>query len=128
MAIARPIFRIFDYAKAIEFYIDWLGFTIDWEDKREGAPIYIQVSLNGVVLHLSEHYGDCTPGARVHIEDFKGLRKYHKQLIDKNYKYYRPELDKALWNKETLTMQVGDPFGNRLTFTYAEIGQDVISG
>jgi catechol 2,3-dioxygenase-like lactoylglutathione lyase family enzyme len=43
MAIARPIFRIFDYNKAIEFYIDWLGFTIDWEDKPKDGPIYMQV-------------------------------------------------------------------------------------
>jgi hypothetical protein len=26
-----PIFRIFDYKKATEFYVDWLGFKIDWE-------------------------------------------------------------------------------------------------
>lgn len=26
-----PILRIFDYKKAIEFYIDWLGFKINWE-------------------------------------------------------------------------------------------------
>ncbi|MEP7229033.1 MAG: glyoxalase superfamily protein [Ginsengibacter sp.] len=26
-----PILRIFDHKKAIEFYIDWLGFKIDWE-------------------------------------------------------------------------------------------------
>lgn len=122
MAVARPIFRIFDYAKAIEFYVDWLGFTIDWEDKPKDGPIYMQVSLQGVVLHLSEHHGDCTPGARIHIEDFAGLKEYHKQLIDKNYKYYRPGLEKASWNSKALTMEVGDPFGNRLTFTYAGIG------
>ncbi len=26
-----PILRIFDYKKTIEFYIDWLGFKINWE-------------------------------------------------------------------------------------------------
>ena len=25
-----PILRSFDEAKAREFYIDWLGFTVDW--------------------------------------------------------------------------------------------------
>ena len=25
------VFRIFDVAKAKEFYVDWLGFTVDWE-------------------------------------------------------------------------------------------------
>ncbi|OOQ58608.1 glyoxalase superfamily protein [Mucilaginibacter pedocola] len=120
MAIARPIFRIFDYDKAIEFYVDWLGFNIDWEHKPEGSPIYMQVSLQGIVLHLTEHYGDCTPGGRIHIEDFKGLRDYHKLLHSKNYKYYNPGLEKAGWNPDVLTMEVGDPFGNRLTFNSTE--------
>jgi Glyoxalase superfamily protein len=26
-----PVLRIFDYKKTIEFYIEWLGFVIDWE-------------------------------------------------------------------------------------------------
>ena len=121
MAIARPIFRIFDYDKAIEFYIDWLGFTIDWEDKPTDGPIYMQVSLQGVVLHLSEHHGDCTPGARVYIEDFVGLKEYHKQLTGKNYKYNHPGLEKASWSSKALCMEVIDPFGNRLTFTHPGI-------
>lgn len=28
-----PILRIFDEAKAREFYIDWLGFSVDWEHR-----------------------------------------------------------------------------------------------
>ena len=31
MAIIKPIFRIFDYDKAIDFYVHWLGFAVDWE-------------------------------------------------------------------------------------------------
>lgn len=67
MAVARPIFRIFDYNKAIAFYINWLSFTVDWEDKPENSPVYLQISLDGIVIHLTEHHGDCTPGARTHI-------------------------------------------------------------
>ncbi len=52
-----PILRIFDYKRAIEFYIDWLGFKIDWEDKPANAPVYLQVSLHDIELHLSEHHG-----------------------------------------------------------------------
>jgi hypothetical protein len=28
---AIPILRIFDIAKALEFYLDYLGFKVDWE-------------------------------------------------------------------------------------------------
>lgn len=63
-----PIFRIFDYKKAIEFYVDWLGFKIDWEHKFEdNSPIYMQVSRDGIILHLSEHHGDCAPGSKAYI-------------------------------------------------------------
>lgn len=117
MAVARPIFRIFDYNKAIAFYINWLSFTVDWEDKPENSPVYLQISLDGIVIHLTEHHGDCTPGARTHIEEFSGLKAYHKKLLDKNYKFNRPGLEKTFYDNETLCMDVIDPFGNRLTFT-----------
>jgi len=54
-----PILRIFDEAKAREFYVDFLGFTVDWEHRfNDDAPLYMQVSRDGCVLHFSEHYGD----------------------------------------------------------------------
>ncbi|MEK7253441.1 MAG: glyoxalase superfamily protein, partial [Bacteroidota bacterium] len=40
-----PVLRIFDYAKMKEFYLDWLGFTIDWEHTfGENSPVYLQIS------------------------------------------------------------------------------------
>lgn len=40
-----PILRIFDEAKAKEFYVGFLGFTVDWEHRFEaGLPLYMQVS------------------------------------------------------------------------------------
>ena len=109
-----PILRIFDYKKAVEFYVDWLGFKIDWEHKfEEGMPIYMQVSGDGITLHLSEHSGDCSPGARVYIECV-GLKYYHRKLIEKKYKYNRPGLEESFYG--TWCMEVIDPFGNRLTF------------
>lgn len=75
---AVPIFRIFDYKKTIEFYVDWLGFKVDWEHKfGDDSPIYMQVSRDGIVLHLSEHHGDCSPGSKAYIEvdDVRNLYK-----------------------------------------------------
>ncbi len=52
-----PILRIFDEAKAREFYIGFLGFAVDWEHRfAPDLPLYMQVSRDGCVLHLSEHY------------------------------------------------------------------------
>jgi len=118
MSTTKPIFRIFDYHKTKEFYVDWLGFTIAWEKRfSEDSPVYMQISLGEIILHLSEHHGDGTPGSHVFIEDFKGLTEFHKQLIEKNYKYNKPGLEKAFWDENTLTMDVVDPFNNRILFT-----------
>lgn len=112
-----PILRIFDYAKALEFYVDWLGFAVNWADQPDNAPAYVQVSRGGVVLNLSEHHGDCCPGARVRIVDFRGLAGYHQRLLAQEYRYNRPGLEVPDWNPNALEMTVTDPFGNRLTFT-----------
>lgn len=52
-----PILRIFDETKAVEFYVDFLGFRIDWQHRFEANfPLYLQVSRGECVLHLSEHH------------------------------------------------------------------------
>ena len=110
-----PIFRIFDEQKAMEFYVDFLGFQIDWEHRFEdNTPLYMQVSRNGCVLHLTGHHGDCCPGGavRIGIED---LEAYQQQLVAKKYKHARPGIEKMPWGSRD--MSVTDPFGNRLTFT-----------
>ena len=109
-----PILRIFDVAKAREFYLDFLGFTLDWEHRFEPElPVYMQVSRGGLALHLSEHHGDCCPGGAVFVE-MQGIEELHRELIDKHYGYNRPGLERAPWN--AWCMEVVDPFGNRLRF------------
>ena len=116
MEIIKPVFRIFDYNKTIEFYIDWLGFKIDWQNKQDAFPVYMQISFSNIVLHLSEHHGDGSPGGRVFIDDFKNLKEYHQKLVDKKYKYNRPSIEEFYYDKNALEMQVYDPFNNRLIF------------
>lgn len=109
-----PILRIFDVPKAREFYLDFLGFKVDWEHRFEpGLPRYMQISLGNLVLHLSEHHGDACPGSTVFIR-LKGLEGYHQGLLAKQYGYARPGIEIAPWNAKL--MQVYDPFGNRLRF------------
>jgi len=111
-----PILRMFDEAKAKEFYVDFLGFAIDWEHRFEsGAPLYMQVSKDACVLHLSEHYGDSSPGGAVRIET-TDLDAFQKQLSEKKYKYARPgRPQETPWGTRELGIQ--DPFGNKLIFS-----------
>lgn len=112
-----PILRIFDEAKAREFYVDFLGFRVDWQHRFEpGLPLYLQVSRDDCVLHLSEHHGDCCPGAAMRIE-LADIDAFHAELTAKQYGYARPGIEDTPWG--TRDMSVKDPFGNRLTFTTA---------
>lgn len=112
-----PILRIFDEAKAREFYVGFLGFKVDWEHRFEpNLPLYLQISRDGCVIHLSEHHGDCSPGAALRIETDE-LEAFQKQLLAKQYKYARPGIQETPWGSKD--MSIADPFGNRLTFTNA---------
>ncbi|OWQ86281.1 glyoxalase/bleomycin resistance/extradiol dioxygenase family protein [Roseateles aquatilis] len=107
-----PILRIFDIAKAREFYLDYLGFEVDWEHRFDDtAPLYMQISRGDWVLHLSEHHGDSTPGSvvLVQVQDVEAL---HAELSAKHYRYLRPGIEHMPWNAKML--QLIDPFGNRL--------------
>jgi hypothetical protein len=116
MAITKPILRIFNYDKAIEFYINWLNFKINWEHNEAEIPIYMEISKEDIFIHLSEHHGDASPGARIFIDNFKELSAYHKLLIDKQYKFNKPGIHAPFYDANALEMTVYDPFGNRLTF------------
>ena len=109
-----PILRIFSIEKAKEFYIDFLGFTIDWEHRFEDkAPLYMQVSRGNLVIHLTEHYGDCCPGSAVFV-NMTGVEELHREITSKHYPYMRPGLEMAPWKAKC--MEVIDPFGNHLRF------------
>ena len=111
---AIPIMRIFDEDKAKEFYLGFLGMELDWEHRFEpGFPIYMQVSLGNMVLHLSEHSGDCTPGSKVFVNTNK-LDKLYNEIISKGYKYNKPEITTAPWGDRVF--EVTDPFSNRVLF------------
>ncbi len=109
-----PILRIFDVSKAKEFYIDWLGFTIEWEHQFETVtPFYIGIKRDDIEIHLSEHHGDSTPGTKVFII-CNQIEEYLVELKGKAYKYYRPGINETFYGCKEMVVQ--DPFGNKLSF------------
>ncbi len=112
-----PILRVFDEVKTREFYLDFLGFSVDWEHRfDDGLPLYMQISKGDCVLHLSEHHGDCCPGAAMRIET-DNIDAFSQELNDKIYQNARPGVQEMPWGSRD--MAIADPFGNRLVFTNA---------
>jgi catechol 2,3-dioxygenase-like lactoylglutathione lyase family enzyme len=109
-----PVLRIFDIDKAKEFYCDYLGFHWDWEHRfDDNAPVYAGISRGPLLFHLSQHFGDASPGAVVFIA-MSGIDAFHRALDAKNYPFLRPGLEEYDWGRGVNLL---DPFGNKLRFT-----------
>ena len=110
-----PILRSFDERRAKRFYVDFLGFEIVFEHRFEpGMPLYMGLIKDQCRLHLSEHYGDGSPGAsmRIQVDDVKA---FARELREKNFENARPgEPHLQEWGSWDITIQ--DPAGNNLTF------------
>lgn len=110
-----PMFRIFDVAVAKAFYVDYLGFRVDFEHQVfEGSPWVIQVSRGGLSILLTEHHGDCCPGSAV-IVWIIGLDDFHRELQSRAYRMLHPGIEIAPWGARL--MKILDPFGNKILFS-----------
>lgn len=111
---AIPIIRIFDEGKAKDFYLGFLGMNLDWEHRfKAGFPVYMQVSRDNLVFHLSERSGDCTPGSKVFVNTNEFDIPY-KEIISKGYQYCKSEITTAPWSNRVF--EVTDPFSNKVLF------------
>ncbi|MFD9950345.1 glyoxalase superfamily protein [Nonomuraea sp. NPDC059023] len=112
------VLRIQDEGRAREFYLDYLGFTVEWEHRFEpGMPLYMRVHRDRMIIDLSEHHGDGTPGSLVWtpVGDVGAL---HRELTAKPYPRLRPGIDQDAPGGPTL--EVTDPFSNVIRFCQVE--------
>lgn len=116
---AVPLMRIFSLEKALEFYTGFLGLAVDWEHRFDAtAPVYLQVARGGLVLHLTEHHGDCCPGSTVYVP-MTGLDAFHREITARGYAHMRPGIKATPWGSREV--EVIDPFGNRIRFSEANL-------
>jgi catechol 2,3-dioxygenase-like lactoylglutathione lyase family enzyme len=108
-----PILRMFDVATTTRFYVDYMGCTLDWQDGEEDGPVYMQVSRDGLTLHLSSHHDDGTPGSvvLVHAADVAAL---HAELRGRHYPFLNPGLEPGPGGGREI--QLIDPASNRIRF------------
>ena len=110
-----PVLRIFDVALATAFYVDYLGCAVDWQEgDPPDSPVYMQVSRGPLVLHLSSHHGDGTPGGVVLVE-VRGLAELHAELHGRGYRFMNPGLDPGP-GERMLSTELIDPFANLIRF------------
>jgi catechol 2,3-dioxygenase-like lactoylglutathione lyase family enzyme len=107
-----PVLRMYDAEATKRFYIEYLGFRLDWQDGEGDRPVYMRVSRGPVALHLSSHSGDGTPGTAVviQVDDVAAL---HRELHSKNYPFMNPGIEPRGIGKEVAVL---DPASNELRF------------
>ncbi|MEO8011974.1 MAG: VOC family protein [Dokdonella sp.] len=108
-----PQLRIASADRSLAFYIDGLGFVVDWEHQFEpGFPLFYQITRDGQTLFLTEHSGDCEVGGAVYFL-VPDVDHCYRQFTANNVAVTQLPEDTP-W--ETREMVVTDPDGNRLRF------------
>ncbi|HEV7132843.1 MAG TPA: glyoxalase superfamily protein [Gaiellaceae bacterium] len=107
-----PILRMYDVDATKRFYVDYLGFRLDWQEGDGDRPVYMRVSRGPVALDLSSHAGDGTPGTAivVQVDDVAAL---HSELHSKNYPFMNPGIDPRGIGREVVVI---DPASNQVRF------------
>ena len=103
---------MFDLPATVRFYCDYLGCEVDWQEGDGDGPTYLQVSRGDLVLHLSSHHGDGTPGTAVLIET-RDVESLHRELHATAYPFFNPGLEPR---GPGLEMTLMDPASNLLRF------------
>ena len=108
-----PQFRITNVRRSLAFYVDGLGFQVDWEHRFEpGFPVFMQLTRAGQTIFLTEHAGDCQVGGAAYfvIPDVDAC--YH-DFLARGVVPTEPPATTPWGPRE---MVVTDPDGNRLRF------------
>ena len=111
--IVTPQFRITDARRSIAFYVDGLGFKVDWEHRFEpGFPVFMQLTRAGQSIFLTEHADDCQVGGAAYfvVPDVDACQREFgaRRVVPTEPPENMP------WGPRE--MVVTDPDGNRLRF------------
>jgi catechol 2,3-dioxygenase-like lactoylglutathione lyase family enzyme len=107
-----PILRMYDVEATKRFFVEYLGFDLDWQAGEGDRPVYIRVSRGPVAFHLSSHAGDGTPGTAVviQVDDVAALQR---KLGQRHYPFMHPGIEPRGIGKELVVL---DPASNQIRF------------
>ncbi|NNL90137.1 MAG: VOC family protein [Marinicaulis sp.] len=113
MEIICAILPIDDGEAAKKFYVDGLGFTVEFEARHEpGFPAHIGIRSGDLFMHISEHGKGQEPGeVYVFVDD---IEAWHQRCLKNNVPVSQPPEKRPWGNTE---MNLNDPYGNLLHVT-----------
>jgi len=107
-----PTLRITDYERSKAYYVESLGFTVEWEHRfAPNLPVFMSVVRDGMQIYLSQHSGDCQVGGLVHFI-ISDVDAWHAEFRERAVIVAQvPNDDLGFRN-----MTIKDPDGNQLRF------------
>ncbi|MGC9270256.1 glyoxalase superfamily protein [Acidiphilium sp.] len=106
-----PTLRMTDEARSRHFYLEGLGFTIDWEHRfSPDHPLFMQIAKAGLAIRLSAHEGDAKPGGVAHL-DVDDVDRWYDHALAHGINTDRPPMDQP-WGVRDVRFR--DPDGNQL--------------
>ena len=108
-----PQLRITNAERSLAFYVNGLGFQIDWKHQFEpGYPLFFQITRAGQTIFLTEHTGDCEVGGAVYFI-VPDARAYYAEFQQRGIVAAKAPEDTP-WG--TCEFMLTDPDGNKLRF------------
>ncbi len=109
----RTVFFVDDAELALGFYVDSLGFALDWEHREDGRLLVCQVSLFGLALILDAADSD-GQGRAGHGRVFVGLDDAQRDALRRHVHERGIATNVVPWGAPTLVIR--DPDANELYF------------
>ena len=113
-----PVLRMLNELDAKAFYLDFLGYQVDWEHRFDASvesPLYLQIHLGESVIHLNGHADASTPTSEIRIPMHR-LDEFAIFLHDKNSRFGSPMPVDPRGSGKNTDLNLEDPSGNALTF------------
>ena len=111
-----PQLRITSAPRSLEFYVNGLGFAVDWQHQFEpGFPLFMQLTRMSQTIFLTEHTGDCVVGGAVYFL-VPDVDRCFAEFSSRGVSLTAPPADTPWGTRE---MVATDPDGSRLRFASA---------
>jgi uncharacterized glyoxalase superfamily protein PhnB len=112
-----PQLRITSAGVSLPFYLQGLGFAIDWQHQFEpGFPLFLQLTRAGQTIFLTEHTGDCQVGGAAYFI-VPDVDDCYQDFTARGLVAVAPPEDTSWGSREIV---ITDPDGNRLRFATHE--------
>ena len=103
----RTVFFVKDAERALRFYTDTLGFTLDWNHQEQGRTFVFQVSLLGLqlILNQTEPWTENRAG---HGRVFIGIDDDQVELFQRHLRERGIKTTVLHWGAPTLVIRDAD--------------------